>query len=63
MLSYINHKEEDRELAKGYFNKQETIKNRMKKMSIEKRDSGTVRSKVFVNQYVKVLQSLGIPDQ
>ena len=31
MLSYINHKEGDKELAKGYFNKQETLKNRMKK--------------------------------
>ena len=63
MLSYINHKEGDKKLAKGYFNKQETMRNRIKKMSIEKRDSGTVRSKVFVNQYIKVLQSLGIPDQ
>ena len=63
MLSYINHKEVDKELAKEYFNKQETMKNRMKKMSIEKRDFGTVRSKVFVYEYVKVLQSLGIPDQ
>ena len=31
MLSYINHKEGDKELAKEYFNKQETMKNRMKK--------------------------------
>jgi len=50
-------------LAKEYFEKQKTMKNRMTKMSIETRDFSTVRSKVFVNDYVKVLQSLGMPDQ
>ena len=39
------------------------MKSRMTKMSIETRDSSTVRSKGFMNDYVKVLQSLGLPDQ
>jgi len=63
MMAYIYHKEGNKELAKEYFEKQKTMKNRMTKMSIETRDFSTVRSKVFVNDYVKVLQSLGMPDQ
>ena len=63
MMAYIYHKEGNEELAKEYFEKQKTMKNRMTKMSIETRDFSTVRSKVFVNDYVKVLQSLGMPDQ
>ena len=63
MIAYIYHKEGNEELAKEYLEKQKTMKNRMTKMSIETRDFSTVRSKVFVNDYVKVLQSLGMPDQ
>ena len=63
LLAYIHHKEGDEELAQEYFDKQKTMQNRMTKASIEFRDFSTVRSKVFVNDYVKVLQSLGMPDQ
>ena len=63
LLAYIHHKEGDEELAQEYFDKQKTMQNRMTKASIEFRDFSTVRSKVFVNDYVKVLQSLGLPDQ
>ena len=63
MLAYIYDKEGDKELAQEYFDKQKSMKNRMTKTSIELRDFSSVRSKVFVNDYVKVLQSLGMPDQ
>ena len=55
--------EGDKSLAKEYFDKQKSMKNRMTKKSIEVRDFSTVKSKLFVNEYVKVLQSLGMPDQ
>ena len=48
---------------KEYFEKQKTMKNRMTKMSIETRDFSTVTSHAPVHDYVKVLQSLGMPDQ
>ena len=63
MLAYIYDKEGDRALAQEYFDKQKSMKNRMTKTSIELRDFSSVRSKVFVNDYVKILQSLGMPDQ
>ena len=50
-------------LAKEYFDKQKSMKGRITKKSIEIRDFSTVKSKLFVNEYVKVLQSLGMPDQ
>ena len=55
--------EGDKSLAKGYFDKQKSMKGRITKKSIEIRDFSTVKSKLFVNEYVKVLQSLGMPDQ
>ena len=55
--------EGDKSLAKEYFDKQKSMKDRMTKKSIEIRDFSTVKSKLFVNEYVKVLQSLGMPDQ
>ena len=63
LLAYIYYKEGDKALAKEYFDKQKSMKNRMTKKSIEVRDFSTVKSKLFVNDYVKVLQSLGMPDQ
>ena len=63
LLAYIYYKEGDKALAKEYFDKQKSMKNRMTKKSIEVRDFSTVKSKLFVNDYVKVMQSLGMPDQ
>ena len=55
--------EGDKSLAKEYFDKQKSMKGRITKKSIEIRDFSTVKSKLFVSEYVKVLQSLGMPDQ
>jgi len=62
MLAYIYHKEGDENSAKEYFEKQKNMKNRRTKQMIITNFS-SVRSKVFMNDYIKVLQSLGMPDQ
>ena len=61
MLAYIYHKEGDENSAKEYFEKQKNMKNRRTKQMIITNFS-SVRSKVFMNDYIKVLQSLGMPD-
>ena len=55
--------EGDKSLAKEYFDKQKTMKGIITKKSIEIRDFSTVKSNLFVNEYDKVLQSLGMPNQ
>ena len=62
LLAYIYHKEGDENSAKEYFEKQKNMKNRRTKQMIITNFS-SVRSKVFMNDYIKVLQSLGMPDQ
>ena len=63
VLAYIYHKEGDLKLAKDYFEKQKTMKNSITKWWIENFDFVNSRPKEFMNDYVKVLQSLGMPDQ
>jgi len=63
VLAYIYHKEGDEKLAKDHFEKQKTMKNSITKWWIENFDFINSRSKEFMNDYVKVLQSLGMPDQ
>jgi len=63
VLAYIYHKEGDLKLAKEHFEKQKTMKNSITKWRIENYDFVNSRSKEFMNDYVKVLQSLGLPDQ
>ena len=62
MLAYIYQKEGDEKLAKEHFQKQKTMKNSRTKKIIMNNFSA-VRSKVFMNDYIKVLQSLGMPNQ
>ena len=62
MLAYIYQKEGDENLAKEHFEKQKNMKNsRTKKIIMN--NFASVRSKVFMNDYIEVLQSLGMPDQ
>ena len=63
MLAYIAYKEGDEEQAKEFFEKQQIMKNSMTKSYILNYDFSSVRERDFVNDYVKVLQSLGMPDQ
>ena len=63
VLAYIYHKEGDVKLAKDHFEKQKTMKNSITKWWIENFDFVNSRPKEFMNDYVKVLQSLGLPDQ
>ena len=63
VLAYIFHKEGDVKLAKDHFEKQKTMKNSITKWWIENFDFVNSRPKEFMNDYVKVLQSLGMPDQ
>ena len=63
VLAYIYHKEGDAKLAKDHFEKQKTMKNSITKWWIENFDFVNSRSKEFMNDYVTVLQSLGLPDQ
>ena len=63
MLAYIVYKEGDEEQAKEFFEKQQNMKNSMTKSYILNYDFSSVRERDFVNDYVKVLQSLGMPDQ
>jgi len=63
VLAYIYHKEGDIKLAKDHFEKQKTMKNSITKWWIENYDFVNSRPKEFMNDYVKVLQSLGMPDQ
>jgi len=63
VLAYIHHKEGDAKLAKDNFEKQKTMKNSITKWWIENFDFINTRSKEFMNDYIKVLQSLGMPDQ
>ena len=63
VLAYIYYKEGDEILAKDHFEKQKTMKNSITKWWIENFDFVNSRSKEFMNDYVKVLQSLGMPDQ
>ena len=63
MLAYIAFKEGDENQAKEYFEKQQNMKNSMTKSYILNYDFSSVRSRNFVNDYIKVLQSLGMSDQ
>ena len=63
MLAYIAYKEGDEQQAKEFFEKQQNMKNSMTKSYILNYDFSSVRARDFVNDYVKVLQSLGMPDQ
>jgi TolB-like protein/class 3 adenylate cyclase len=63
VLAYIYYKEGDEILAKDHFEKQKTMKNSITKWWIENFDFVNSRPKEFMNDYVKVLQSLGMPDQ
>jgi TolB-like protein len=63
VLAYIYFKEGNDKLAKEYFDKQKTMKNSMTKWWIENFDFVNTQSKEFMNDYVTVLQSLGLPDQ
>ena len=63
VLAYIYYKEGNDKLAKKYFDKQKSMKNSMTKWWIENFDFVNTQSKEFMNDYVKVLQSLGLPDQ
>ena len=63
MLAYIAYKDADEQLAKEYFEKQQTMKNSMTKSYILNYDFPSVKSRIFVNDYIKVLQSMGMPDQ
>ena len=46
-----------------YFDKQQSMKNSMTKSYILNYDFPSVKSRTFVNDYIKVLQSLGMSDQ
>ena len=63
VLAYIYHKEGDANLAKDHFEKQKTMKNSITKWWIENYDFVNSRPKEFMNDYVKVLQKYGLPDQ
>ena len=63
VLAYIYYKEGNDKLAKKYFDKQKSMKNSMTKWWIENFDFVNTQSKEFMNDYVTVLQSLGLPDQ
>ena len=63
VLAYIYHKEGDAKLAKDHFEKQKSMKNSITKWWIENFDFVNSRSKEFMNDYVKVLQKYGLPDQ
>ncbi len=63
VLAYIYYKEGNLKLAKDHFEKQKTMKNSITKWWIENFDFVNSRPKEFMNDYVKVLQSLGMPDQ
>ena len=62
-LAYIAYKEVDEQKAKDYFEKQNSMKNSMTKTNIENDVFYSVRSRVLVNDYVKMHQSLEMPDQ
>ena len=61
--AYIYHKEGNTELAKLHFDKQKTMKNSITKWWIENFDFINTKPKEFMNDYIKVLQTLGLPDQ
>ena len=63
VLAYIYHKEGDSELSKFHFEKQKTMKNSITKWWIENFDFVNTKPKKFMNDYIKVLQLLGLPDQ
>jgi len=63
VLAYIYHKEGNSELAKYHFDKQKTMKNSITKWWIENFDFVNTKPKEFMNDYIKVLQTLGLPDQ
>jgi pullulanase/glycogen debranching enzyme len=63
VLVYIYHKEGDAKLAKDHFEKQKTMKNSITKWWIVNFDFVNSQSKEFMNDYVKVLQKYGLPDQ
>ena len=63
VLAYIYHKEGNSELAKFHFDKQKTMKNSITKWWIENFDFINTKPKEFMNDYIKVLQILGLPDQ
>ena len=63
LLAYIAYKEDDEQKAKDYFEKQNSMKNSMTKTNIENDVFYSVRSRVLVNDYVKMHQSLEMPDQ
>ena len=53
----------DSVLAKFHFDKQKTMKNSITKWWIENFYFVNTKPKEFMNDYIKVLQSLGLPDQ
>ena len=63
VLAYIYYKEGNSELAKLHFDKQKTMKNSITKWWIENFDFINTKPKEFMNDYIKVLQTLGLPDQ
>ena len=63
VLAYIYNKEGNSELAKYHFDKQKTMKNSITKWWIENFDFINTKPKEFMNDYIKVLQTLGLPDQ
>ena len=63
VLAYIYYKEGDLELANFHFEKQKNMKNSITKWWIENFDFVNTKPKEFMNDYIKVLQLLGLPDQ
>ena len=62
VLAYIASKEGDDQQAREYFVRQEGLKNSVTKSKIEFSFT-SLRSRNFVEDYISVLQSLGMPNQ
>ena len=62
-LAYIYKKFGDEASAQKYYEAQKTMKEGVTKSSIEARDFSMDRSSVFADDYIAVLQSLGMPDK
>jgi TolB-like protein len=61
VLAYIASKEGDEQQAREYFVRQEGLKNSVTKSFIEFSFT-SLRSRDFADDYIRVLQSLGMPD-
>ena len=61
VLAYIASKEGDEQQAREYFVRQEGLKNSVTKSNIEFSFT-SLRSRDFADDYIRVLQSLGMPD-